>query len=268
MGQTESCCCKRSQNAGGNDASQSPSISLDVLGNQYVTFRSDQQESFLIRSMIFYSKSSHRIRDMANNTWFRMEGPNAKETGVKHLILNTDSVHATLMRIDEITWKIVVSRELRALVYKCVRTNQYCIRVFSPPYPPEDYGQLILEEVVPDVVLEGDYDNMSMSFLLYDSEDVFATMERTADFQDSSKGTGWRLLVQIAANVDVALVLLTCICVDAMEREPELEQDSFDKVKAPNGKRNDSIDTMDKGRKSSVPTLWDKGHTPRVVKEI
>ena len=143
----------------------------------------------------------------------------------------------------QITWKIVVSHELRALVYKCLRTNQYCLRVFSPPYPPEDYGQLIFEEVVPDVVLEGDYDNMSMrcgrggDFLLltrctaasffmtarmclqrWRGQQIFRTGESrcvvepsflsSLSHSRSSKGSGWRLLVQVTTDVEDRRVTL------------------------------------------------------------
>eukprot|EP00960_Hanusia_phi_P010031 292574-Hanusia_phi.AAC.11 len=333
MGQAQSCCCKRSQGGNENDVSQNYSMSFDVLGNQYVTFRSDQDESFLLRSMIFYSKYLiPRAAEACDNlllpgqvtgyetfpttrgsAWKgsipRLCTCNFKEDrrGDENLSCRFFSSASDL----QTTWKIVVSHELRALIYKCVRTDQYCIRLFSPPYPSEDYGQLILEEVVPDVILEGDYHNMNIRPFPPFAQPPSLTFLQFKGLKYAFVGAGKRCKTtlvcdfanKIAANVDVALVLLTCICVDAMEREPDFEQDSVralclslveliarlqdDKTKTSVGKKVDgyheptcschfashqrcrsSVESNERlRRKSSVPSLWDKGHTPRVIKE-
>jgi hypothetical protein len=71
MGVVESCCTGQRKII---SEPVTPLTAVSALGNQYVTFQSEQQEMFRMPDRIWLSSEAYEVCDHLENPWFKFEG--------------------------------------------------------------------------------------------------------------------------------------------------------------------------------------------------
>eukprot|EP00960_Hanusia_phi_P075919 768482-Hanusia_phi.AAC.4 len=206
MGAVESCCGKRRP----PDAPAMPSKPISALGNQYVTFQPEQPELFVMRQRVWHSSQSYDVKDVAGNDWFKLEGKDAQWTGKKKLVLNTGAPHCEIEKKSQSVWHIYVSHERRVTLRR--ETS-------------EDHTGC----TEPRLIIGGDFSSCDYWFYEFRSRDQrrIARVERSVEGSASLPKDSY--FVHVAASVDVALILLASMIVDACEQE-EANHDGNDSM--------------------------------------
>ncbi|EKX38100.1 hypothetical protein GUITHDRAFT_165270 [Guillardia theta CCMP2712] len=280
MGAVESCCGKRRP----PDAPAMPSKPISALGNQYVTFQPEQPELFIMRQRVWHSSQSYDVKDVAGNDWFKLEGKDAQWTGKKKLVLNTGAPHCEIEKKSSSVWHIYVSHERRVTLRRenVEGRPAYHVYLHDAPFPSkhlyrdgkmnggtsEDHAGC----TEPRLIIGGDFSSCDYWFYEFRSRDQrrIARVERNVDGSASLPKDSY--FVHVAASVDVALILLASMIVDACEQE-EANNDGNDSLYS--GRWRHSLDPVPiqikqqqmQGKAdpnlSKVPPLWHKGKTPR-----
>jgi len=271
MGTVESCCGKRRP----EEACSMPSRPLSALGNQYVTFQPEQQEMFIIKHKVWVNSTSFEVTDIAGNPWFRIEGKDAQWTGQKKLVLNTGVHHATIERKGR-SWHLYVGSERRATIDRETSNGgtRFVVRVHVPPFPNREAHESAGNPEAR-LIVTGDLANMDYSFAEAGSRD-----NRRIARVDRSFGEGLTLgpenfSVQVASAVDVALIILVSIIIDACVNDgadADTGPEGGDTGRSGMTSNADSVYTGDwkphnidvaPPKPRDVPPLWKKGKTPR-----
>eukprot|EP00802_Teleaulax_amphioxeia_P015173 Tamp_15259.p1 GENE.Tamp_15259~~Tamp_15259.p1 ORF type:complete len:292 (+),score=67.18 Tamp_15259:52-876(+) len=266
-----------------------PTKPVSALGNQYVTFNPEQPELFIMRQRIWSSHQPFDVKDIALNDWFKIEGKDAQWTGQKKLVLNTGVPHCYVERKSLAVWHIYVAHERRVTVRREMQDGKqvYFIMLHHEKYPSRT-SEDNAGSMEPRLVVTGKFKECNYWFQEFQSREQRRIARVDRNLEDGGGHGKDAYLVQVAASVDVALILLVTMIIDACEHDDSDGNDNYtgrdstlDSSRTGDDRWRHSLDPVpiqvagakpdvgtNKGMTlegSKVPPLWPKGKgkTPR-----